>query len=58
MKTGRFTKEDHKLYQRFFIQRQTDDYSDNFSLDKDDVMLQIEPTKVFIEKIPSMIKDK
>ncbi len=58
VKTGRFTKEDHRLYQRLFTQRQTGDYSDNFFLDKDDVMPQIEPTKAFIEKIASMIKDK
>lgn len=55
VKTGRFTKEDHRLYQRLFTQRQTGDYSDNFFLDKDDVMPQLEPTKAFIKKIADII---
>ncbi len=58
VKTGKFTKEDHRLYQRLFTQRQTGDYSDNFFLDKEDVMPQIEPTKIFIKKISDYLSEK
>lgn len=58
VKTDKFTKEDHRLYQRLFTQRQTGDYSDNFFLDKEDVMPQIEPTKKFIKKISDYLSEK
>lgn len=58
VKTGKFTKEDHRLYQRLFTQKQTGDYSDNFFLDKEDVMPQIEPTKIFIKKISDYLSEK
>lgn len=55
IKTGIVSTENGKLYSKPFSLRLTGDYSDNYSLTKEDVLPLVEPTGVFINDISTLI---
>jgi len=53
---GIVPKEIGKLHGKLFELRQTGDYDDVYSLEKEDVEFLIEPTKEFVDTIKELIK--
>ncbi len=62
VKTGLFTSEQGKLYNKLYTLRLTGDYNDHYDLDEQDVLPLIEPTKELINQVSklaqSLISDK
>jgi uncharacterized protein (UPF0332 family) len=56
--TGIVAKEQSKLYSKLFEMRQTGDYDDLYNLTEEDVKPMIEPAKIYIQEIESLISAK
>lgn len=55
IKTGRISDEFGKFYRNLFELRQTGDYDEFKVIDKDDVIIRLEPAKQFIGTIEKLI---
>ncbi len=55
IKAGIVSTENGKLYSKLFSLRLTGDYSDNYSLTKEDILPLVEPTERFINDISLLI---
>jgi len=54
--TGIISKEDSKFYSKLFEIRQTGDYDDLYNLTEDVVKPLIEPAKIYIQNIETLLK--
>ena len=57
VKTGKFTPEQGKLYNKLYTLRLTGDYNDHYDLDEQDVFPLIAPTEQLIEDITKAITE-
>lgn len=57
IKPGKVSLDDGKLYSKLFSLRLTGDYSDNYTLTKDDVLPLVGPTEQFITAISSLMTE-
>ena len=53
---GIVSKENSKFYTKLFEMRQTGDYDDLYNLTEEDVKPLIEPAKIFIQNIETLLK--
>ncbi len=58
IKTGVIPNELGKLYSNLFNMRQSGDYDDFFTFEKDDVLINLSPAKELIQKIETLINNQ
>jgi uncharacterized protein (UPF0332 family) len=56
VKTGKFSPEQGKLYNKLYTLRLTGDYNDHYNLDEEDVLPLVSPTEELIAKVSAMAK--
>ncbi|MBR1593409.1 MAG: HEPN domain-containing protein [Bacteroidales bacterium] len=56
VKTGKFSPEQGKLYNKLYTLRLTGDYNDHYNLDEEDVMPLVFPAEELITKVSDMAK--
>ena len=56
MKTGLFTSEQGKLYNKLYTLRLTGDYNDHYNLDEEDVMPLVSPAEKLIGMVSAMAR--
>ena len=56
VKTGKFTTEQGKLYNKLYTLRLTGDYNDHYNLDEEDVLPLVSPAEILIDEVANMAK--
>lgn len=56
VKTGTFSPEQGKLYNKLYTLRLTGDYNDHYNLDEEDVLPLVSPAEELIAKVSAMAK--
>ena len=56
VKTGKFSPEQGKLYNKLYTLRLTGDYNDHYNLDEEDVLPLVSPAEELIVKVSAMAK--
>ena len=56
VKTGKFSPEQGKLYNKLYTLRLTGDYNDHYNLEEEDVLPLVSPAEELIAKVTAMAK--
>ena len=56
VKTGKFSPDQGKLYNKLYTLRLTGDYNDHYNLDEEDVLPLVSPAEELIVKVSAMAK--
>ena len=56
VKTGKFSPEEGKLYNKLYTLRLTGDYNDHYNLEEEDVLPLVSPAEQLIAKVSDMAK--
>ena len=56
VKTGKFSSEQGKLYNKLYTLRLTRDYNDHYDLEEEDVLPLVAPAEILIKEVSDMAK--